>query len=121
MKNFFEVFMSTIILMLTVLIIVSLFTVETTIIEARNLHSSAIQRLESVQTESGIKAAETAFNEQLQRLHPAKGDYKWEVLYEDVNTQMTGYRQTYLVTLNYFFYIPLFNIVQKGTIQGYAR
>ena len=46
MKNFFEIFLSTMVLMITTIIVISLFTVQTTIIEARNLHASAVQRVE---------------------------------------------------------------------------
>ena len=122
MKNFFEVFMSTMILMLTVLIVITLFTIETTIIEARNLHASAVQRVEilSDTKDTTIKEAEDAFNEQLKRLHPNITQHDgWYVTFNRMNK--VGYRQTFKVSLHYIYVIPLFNLVEEGMIEGYAR
>ena len=100
--------------MITTIIVISLFTVQTTIIEARNLHASAVQRVEVMANDSDAQAVQDSFNEQLHRLHS-----DWNITIE--KNVATSYKQTYKVRLNYKYVIPLFNLAEYGQIDGYAR
>ena len=67
-----------------------------------------------------IDILDKLFNEQLKRLHPniTQND-GWYVKFNRMNK--VGYRQTFKVSLHYIYVIPLFNLVEEGMIEGYAR
>ena len=111
MKNIMEHMVTTLIMVVILFVFTSVMLCELQIENARNLHTTAVNQIQS----SYYTADIDGINVQLQEKF---GD-GWSLTAEKINS--VNSRQDYLVTLNYKVYMPIFNISKTGVIQGYAR
>lgn len=111
MKSMFDNFVSTIIFIIIVFGIVSFSTVEMQIMAARQIHSSAINQIQS----SYYMVDVDAINDKIHESYPST----WYIESQVINS--VNNRQDRLVTMHYEVSLPLFGISQPGVIEGYAR
>lgn len=110
MKHTIGYFTEMILFVIFSFVFVSFMAVETQMIAARNIHSDAIEIIQNSYYTVDIND----LNDSLHKNFP-----DWTIKSEKVNS--TNDKQTHLVTLEYNVILPMFNIEQDGTIEGYAR
>lgn len=111
MKSMFDNFVSTIIFVVIVFAIACFSTVEMQIMTARQLHSSAINQIQS----SYYMVDVSKINDKIHETYPDS----WYIESSVINS--VNSRQDRLVTMHYTIELPLFGINQEGVIEGYAR
>ena len=116
MKNYFEVFLTAILLTLMCLIIVVLVGLQGSIISAREVQADCWNAVETseLNTEADVTALENQLNETIHKDHSG-----WDVTIETLTSGTA--REYYLVTLHYTIQVPLINVKTKGTIKSYAQ
>lgn len=111
MKNIIEHMVTTLIMVIMLFIFTSIMLAELQIENARNIHTTAINQIQSSYYTADIDGINTQLQEKF-------GD-GWSLTAEKINS--VNSRQDYLVTLDYTVYMPVFNISKTGKLQGYAR
>ena len=111
MKSMFDNFVSTIIFTVIVFAIACFSTVEMQIMSARQIHSSAINQIQS----SYYMVDINAINDKIHENYPDT----WYIESTVINS--VNSRQDRLVTMHYTVDLPLFGVSQSGIIEGYAR
>lgn len=111
MKNIMEHMVTTLIMIVILFVFTSIMLCELQIENARNIHTTAINQIQSSYYTADIEGVNLQLQEKF-------GD-GWSLTATKINS--VNSRQDYLVTLNYKVYMPIFNISRTGIIQGYAR
>lgn len=116
MKNFFETFLTSIILTLMILIVVMLVSLESSVVSARQIHSECWHAVETseINSEYDVITLENQLNKAVHQKHSA-----WNVSIETL-TNSTA-RPYYLVTLKYKISLPIINVTTSGEIKAYAK
>ena len=111
MRSLIEHMVTMIVMMLMIFIFSFIITTGLEILDARLIHTSAIETIES----SYYNVSESYLNDYL----ISRGKKDWSFNVEELNSVNT--RKDYLVTLNYSIKLPLFGNDINGEIRGYAR
>lgn len=106
-----EHMVTTLIMIVILFVFTSIMLCELQIENARNIHTTAINQIQSSYYTADIEGVNLQLQEKF-------GD-GWSLTATKINS--VNSRQDYLVTLNYKVYMPIFNISRTGIIQGYAR
>lgn len=115
MKNIFEYMTTMIVTMILVYTFSSIISVGTQILNARMIHSMAIENIQSSYYDEAI---ETRFNNYLNSDDKYNG---WKIIMNGPIDSVNS-RKTYLVTLDYKIKMPLIGeYIDNLQIQGYAR
>ena len=115
-KNFIESYVTAILLTLVVMIMVTLVSLESSIVAAREVHSECWNTVETseLNSEEDVVRLENQLNEAVKARHSG-----WNISIETLRTG--NERDHYLVTLDYTITVPLLKIQTNSRIQSYAQ
>lgn len=116
MKNFFETFLTSLMLSLMILIVVMLVSLESSVVAARQTYSECWHAVESSElyTEDDVATLENQLNDAIHKKHSA-----WNLSIETLTSGTA--RPYYLVTLDYHITLPIINVRSSGQLRGYAQ
>lgn len=108
MKNMFEYMTTMIITMILVFVFTSIVSIGSQMLNARLIHSAAIEKFES-----------SFYTYNINDLLNSDELKDWSFTCQELNAVKT--RRDFLITLNYKINLPLFNTTIDGQLKGYAR
>lgn len=118
MKNIMEHMLTMIIMTLTLFVFACILFTEMQITTARSIHTSAVNQIQSSYYTVDIDEMNATLHEKYNQ-RDSSGNYMWNLSAYKVNSIKS--RQDWVVTLDYAVYMPIFNRVKRGKIDGYAR
>lgn len=116
MKNFFETFVTAVLLCTVIFVTVSLLVTQAQLVSARETHSKMVYAVQESDEDSVNDIY--GLREQLQN-SVSSVNKNWKV---DISRlESSNSRDYYLVTLYYYIDVPMFGNIASGKIEGYAR